>query len=460
MTRTYLLLFFILLESQLCFGQTILSIDECRNLAIKNNKELKVASEEVQAAYYNKREAFYHYLPNPSLVGTYVRSGKNIEIIPSSVTMPNVSLPGVQLPPPGTEIPVPEELRNLIGVNTRDIWAGGIVITQPLFMGGKIIAYNDIQKYAEQLAIAKKDTKLSDVIVETDNAYWQVVSLANKKKLADSYVDLLKKMESDIIEMEYEGVVTKADRLSVSVKLNEAEMTQTKVQNGLSLSKMLLAQICGLDITDNLTLADEALLDLNVQGESPEFGNVEEALVSRPEIKSLDLAAQIYKKKEKVVLSEFLPNVALMGSYLATNPSAFNGFRNKMDGTWYVGVLVNVPLNFWTSSAKLNAAKANTRSIQFQLDEVKEKIELQVHQSIYKLNEANKKYTLAMKNMEKSDENLRYATVGFEEGVIPASDVLAAHTAWASAHSEYIDAQIDLKLCRIYLNKALGRTLN
>ena len=43
---------------------------------------------------------------------------------------------------------------------------------------------------------------------------------------------------------------------------------------------------------------------------------------------------------------------------------------------------------------------------------------------------------MAEKNLEKADENLRYATLGFEEGVIPASNVLEAHTAWLSAQSE------------------------
>ena len=126
---------------------------------------------------------------------------------------------------------------------------------------------------------------------------------------------------------------------------------------------------------------------------------------------------------------------------------------------WSVGIMVSMPLNFLTNSTKVNAAKAQTRIQEYQLEEAKEKIELQVNQSAYKLNEAYKKYEASQKNMEKANENLRYANVGFEEGVIPASDALAAHTAWLSAHSELIDAQIDIKLSDVYLNKALGRSL-
>ena len=57
---------------------------------------------------------------------------------------------------------------------------------------------------------------------------------------------------------------------------------------------------------------------------------------------------------------------------------------------------------------------------------------------------------------EKAEENLRYATLGFREGVIATSNVLEAQTAWLSAQSEKIDAQIDVKLTEIYLKKSLG----
>ena len=84
---------------------------------------------------------------------------------------------------------------------------------------------------------------------------------------------------------------------------------------------------------------------------------------------------------------------------------------------------------------------------------------MQVSQSVFKMNEAAKKLVMANKNQEKAEENLRYATLGFEEGVIPASNVLEAHTAWLSAQSEKIDAQIDVKLTEIYLSKATGRLI-
>lgn len=463
--RYYLGILFLLTAScTVSLGQTrTINLEEARELAIQNNKTLKMASEQERVAYYEKKDAFTKYFPEISMMGGYIRNQKNLNLIPSSSIPSSITLPPISGVFPGAEIPVPDGIRDRIKkigeVDIKNIWIGNISLVQPLFMGGKIVAYNDIMKNAELLAKNQKDTKLQDVIVEVDATYWQVISLSYKKKLAESYLGLLKKMYSDVNAMEEEGVATKADVLSVAVKENEAEMALTKVDNGLSLSRMLLNQICGLPIDDSITLFDEVNEVKLADNGTVEIPSVQEAWYNRSEIKSLELATKIYKGKEKVARAEFMPQVALTANYLWTSPNMFDGFDKSFRGMWNVGVLVKVPLNIASNTAKLNAAKAQTRIQEYQLEEAKEKIELQVNQSAYKLNEAYKRYTASEKNMEKSNENLRYANTGFEEGVIPPSDVLAAHTAWLSAHSDLIDAQIDIRLSRVYLDKALGRNL-
>ena len=343
--------------------------------------------------------------------------------------------------------------------DTRNLYAGAITLTQPLYMGGKIIAYNKITKYAEELAHTQHDSGMQDIILSTDQAYWQVVSLVNKKNLAESFLKLLQKLDSDVDKMIAEGVATKADGLSVKVKVNEAEMTLTKVEDGLSLSRMLLCQLCGLDLTTAIQLTDERLENLEVIHTEPLI-NLEEVYNNRPELKSLELASKIYDQKVNVTRSGHLPTLALTGNYVVTNPSVFNGFENKFKGMFNVGVVLQIPICQWGEGIyKTKAAKAEARIARYQLEDAREKIALQVNQSAFKVNEAAKKLVMAEKNMEKANENLRYATLGFQEGMIPPSNVLEAHTAWLSAQSEKIDAQIDVKLTEIYLKKATG-TLN
>ena len=342
-------------------------------------------------------------------------------------------------------------------LDVQNIWVGNVSLVQPVFMGGKIVNYNQITKFAKQLAESMNNLQLQDLIYKTDETYWQVISLVNKKKLADAYVDLLRKMDSDVTAMIYEGVATEADGLSVKVKLNEAEMAQTKVENGLALTRMLLAQICGLSLEEDLSLADEKLDNFPVET-TQASADLNEAFMNRNELRSLDLTTKIYKRKDRIALAEMLPNVALAANYFVTNPNVFNGFKNDFAGMFNVGVMVKVPLSgWWEGTYRRNSAKAETRIKTLEWQDAREKIELQVNQSVYKVNEAGKKLIASSRNMENAEENLRRANFGFEEGVIPALNLMEAQTAWVSARSSLIDAQIEVKLTEVYLSKALGK---
>lgn len=472
-------------------AQETLSLDSCRALAIANNKELLISQEKINSAHYQRKAAFTNYLPDISATGGYMRTQKEISLLNNNQKSALSSMgtqvsgamqagiqniltqnPGLAQNPQfmaliqalgNIDVATPlnglgNSLVDAFRTDTRNMYAGALTLTQPLYMGGKIRAYNKITRYAEELARQQHASGLQDVILSTDQAYWQVVSLASKKKLAEGYLKLLQKLEDDVNKMIAEGVATKADGLSVKVKVNEAEMTLTKVEDGLSLSRMLLCQLCGLDLSSPITLKDEQEDDLGSNAAAAESIDMNSVYAMRPEVRSLQLATEIYKQKINVTRSEYMPSLALMGSYMMTNPSVFNGFEKKFKGMWNVGVVLQVPIWHWGEGLyKVKAAKAEARIAQYQLDDAKEKIELQVNQSVFKMNEAAKKLTMAEKNLEKANENLRYATLGFEEGVIAASNVLEAHTAWLSAQSDKIDAQIDVKLADIYLKKAEGR---
>lgn len=478
-----MLLLSIVLSSR---AQMLLSLDSCRNMALENNKDIRIAEEKMKAAKFEKKAAFTKYFPSISANGTYMYNQKEISLLsddqkaalnnlgqkPGQVMdqVKNVMLQLVQANPelaslltPLAGIDITGSLNALGGsivdafrTDTKNVFGAAFTLTQPIYMGGKIMAYNKITKYAEQIAASQHNAALQDVILSTDQAYWQVVSLVSKKKLAESYLELLKKMDGDVEKMIAEGVATKADGLSVKVKVNEAEMTLTQVEDGLTLSRMLLCQVCGMDMNTEFTLLDELSDELQPTGEKP-YISMDEVMAMRPEIQSLELAKNIYKQKVNVARSEFLPTVAVTGNYLMTNPSLFNGFEKRVRGMWSIGAVVSVPLCNWGGGIyKMKAAKSEAIIAEYNLQDAKEKIELQVNQASFKVDEAKKKLDMTRKNLDSAEENLRYATLGFKEGVIPASNDLEAHTAWLKANSEYIDAQIDVKMTDLYLRKALG----
>ena len=456
MKRTILLLTFVVTVSCM-HAQRMLTLEECRNLAIQNNKELQISGEKIKMADNEKKAAFTKYFPQLSANGAYMWNQKDINLLDMGALSSSLSssLGGL------AQLPMIQHLMS--GVNdmqhldVQNIWVGNVSLVQPVFMGGKIVNYNQITKFAKQLAESMNNLQLQDLIYKTDETYWQVISLVNKKKLADAYVDLLRKMDSDVTAMIYEGVATEADGLSVKVKLNEAEMAQTKVENGLALTRMLLAQICGLSLEEDLSLADEKLDNFPVET-TQASADLNEAFMNRNELRSLDLTTKIYKRKERIALAEMLPNVALAANYFVTNPNVFNGFKNDFAGMFNVGVMVKVPLSgWWEGTYRRNSAKAETRIKTLEWQDAREKIELQVNQSVYIVNEAGKKLIASSRNMENAEENLRRANFGFEEGVIPALNLMEAQTAWVSARSSLIDAQIEVKLTEVYLSKALGK---
>ena len=456
MKRTILLLTFVVTVSCM-HAQRMLTLEECRNLAIQNNKELQISGEKIKMADNEKKAAFTKYFPQLSANGAYMWNQKDINLLDMGALSSSLSssLGGL------AQLPMIQHLMS--GVNdmqhldVQNIWVGNVSLVQPVFMGGKIVNYNQITKFAKQLAESMNNLQLQDLIYKTDETYWQVISLVNKKKLADAYVDLLRKMDSDVTAMIYEGVATEADGLSVKVKLNEAEMAQTKVENGLALTRMLLAQICVLCLEEDLSLAYEKLDNFPVET-TQASADLNEAFMNRNELRSLDLATKIYKRKERIALAEMLPNLALAANYFVTNPNVFNGFKNDFAGMFNVGVMVKVPLSgWWEGTYRRNSAKAETRIKTLEWQDAREKIELQVNQSVYKVNEAGKKLIASSRNMENAEENLRRANFGFEEGVIPALNLMEAQTAWVSARSSLIDAQIEVKLTEVYLSKALGK---
>ena len=318
---------------------------------------------------------------------------------------------------------------------------------------------NQVTELAGQLAREMRESKVEDVIYNVDAAYWQVVSLCAKQKLARSYVDLLQKLDDDVKSMVGQGVATRANQLAVDVKLNEANVDLTKVNNGVTLSRMLLAQLCGLPVTTLMTLADEGRDDLNL-ALAPSAFNLDEVYDKRHDVRSLVLATKIYDQQVKVARSEMMPKLAAVAALHATNPNSYNGFENRFGAAFSIGATLQVPLWHWGGlSNKVKAAQVDAAVKRLELDDAKEKIALQISQAAFRYQEAFKTLEATKANLDQANENMRIADLAFKEGMGTIDEVLTAQTAWLKANSEKIDAEIDVQLTYEYLTKVMG-TMN
>lgn len=445
-------------------------------MALAGNKDMRVNEARAQAAEYQKREARAAYLPALDFVGAYFYNQKNLSVISEdahlpvgqfnpatmSYTMDLVKNPVTGMPLVANGQPVPTQTallpKDALTFDIHNVFAGALTLTQPIFMGGKIVAMNKLADAAKRAALALRDREADDVVYDVDAAYWMVVSLKAKERLAVSYVAMLDTLRHNVDAMLAQGVATKADLLSVDVKLNQANVDLTKVQNGLALSRMALAQKCGLPIDAPMVLADEdAPVAVTEADEALPPVDINAVYQRRYDMQALDAAIDASRAQSKVAMASMLPNIALVGAYSFSTPNMFDGFRNRLNGGFSVGVMATVPLWHWGGNYnKYKAAKTQVHIAELQREDARELIDLQVHQARYKMEESIKTFRTAEANIVKADENLRCATLAYREGVSTTELVMEAQTAWLKAASEEVDARIDVRLCHVYLDKALG----
>ena len=452
----------------------VVTLDSCRHMALRNNKEIQQASLAIDKAGYQRKEAAAAYLPQFDLTAGYIYNSRKVSLIKEDQMLPTKSFnpqtgqydynllidpsTGYPVQVDGQYVPTTVALLPKSGLtyNIHNLMGGALTVTQPIYMGGKITAMNQITDLAQQLAREMRESKVEDVIYNVDAAYWQVVSLCAKQKLAHSYVNLVESLDNDVKAMVNEGIATRANQLAVDVKLNEANVDLTKVDNGVTLSRMLLAQLCGLPVNTMMTLADEGKdeLDLTL---APSGYNLNEVYSKRHDVRSLELATRIYDQQVKVARSEMMPKLAAVAALHATNPNTYDGFENRFGAGFSIGATLRMPLWHWGGlSNKVKVAQVEADVKRLELDNAKEKIALQISQAAFRYQEAYKTFEATKANLAQADENLRIAGIAFKEGMGTVDEVLAAQTAWLKANSEKIDAEINVQLTHEFLDKVMG----
>ena len=491
----------VLLGSSLCVqAQEVYSLQKCRELALQNNRQLKISNMTVDVAENTRKAAKTKYLPRVDALAGYQHFSREISLLSddqkntlsnlgtntfgqlggqigqnlSSLAQQGVLSPQVaqQLGQLLSNVATPltqagnnigQSINDAFRSNTKNVYAGGIVVNQPIYMGGAIKAANDMAAIGEQVAQNNIRLKRQLVLYGVDNAYWLAISLKKKEALAIRYRDLAQKLNEDVKKMIREGVATRADGLKVEVAVNTADMQIARIQSGVSLAKMALCELCGLDLNGDIQLSDEREADLPPTP-STQFDNYiipasdsTRLNETRPELRLLQNAVDMSKQNTKLLRSLYLPHVLLTAGYSVSNPNLFNGFQKRFTDLWNIGVTVQVPVWTWGENKyKIRASRTATSIAQLEMDDVRKKIDLEIEQNRLRLKDANKQLATSHKNMAAAEENLRCANVGFKEGVMTVTEVMAAQTAWQTSRMAIIDAEISVKLAQAGLQKALG----
>ncbi len=452
-------------------AQQKLTQNQCREMALNHNKKLQSTKEQHEMAVDMRKSAFTQFLPSFDFTGSYLRMNKQFQILsedkylpiykfdPSSMTLkpdlfniggqPVVMEDGNPLFNNYAFLP-----KDQLKMGSKNVYLLNMGMMQPIFLGGKLQSIYRTAKINEEITSLNSKLETQEVIYKLDEAFWRVVTVQEKVKVAQEYKKLIDKLVSDLENLKSEGIIINNDVLKAKVKQSEADLMVFKAQNGLKLSKMALCQQVGLPIDSDIFVDAEiekestAILDTN-------FRNI--ALSQRPEIEMLKKSIKLTDEATNIARSRFLPDVVMTANYTMSNPNPYNGFVNEFGGDWNIGVIARVPIFHWGDRIHtMNASKHTKKIGELKLEEAEEMISLQVQQATNLYNEALHKIQLAKITMEQAEQNLIQTNESFKEGIVKTTDVLEAQLLWQKAYNELIDAKSELRMQESNLTKILG----
>ena len=469
------------------------TLDQCRQMAIDASNNSEMRTEALEAARLNEQAALAAMFPKVSANASYIWNSKSPvlladrmqfdfgtarvgadgvgsfewsetsllnQLIQDTRTLPDVNQRVQTLSNEGGQMiaNVYQQLYRALNPDMTHVVVGQVGITQPIHVGGRLAEMYHIASTASRIAEIEADSKQEDLLVSVDEAYWRVVSVEHKKQLAEQYYNLLVTLENNVQELEAEGLGTQQDLLKVKAKRGEAEVKKMQAENGLLLSKMALCQLIGLPLNTSLTLDDSGLSDMLLHDS---LAISDELVSARSEVQLLDQAEKMAQSNVKIMAAGLQPNIIAQANYIYTNPSVENGFSNKWKGTGFfnAGVVVNVPIVHADDILRLKAAKHEAKMVSLKREEAKELLTLQITQANQKVLEAQQKVAMTELQVKNANEVLRFAQEAFGAGMATASDLMQAQTAWLSACTDQVDAQIEAQMAEIHY-KRYTNTLN
>ncbi len=469
-------------------SQEGLSLSRCKELALENNRKIKIAEQEIDAAGSLKKAAFTQYFPDFSVNGAYKYFNKDFKLLKNDLFLPVVPYSAIdqttgQLSETALSDPavaastfvinpytgeiVTDGSGNYVfqqytylpasetGFNLGNLFIANAGFTQPVYLGGKIREANKIATQAQAIAENNLSLKENELIYNVEESYWRVVSLGEKVRLAEKYEEMLERLVKDLENIHEEGIITNNDLLKAKVKLNEAGIMLLKARNGMALSKMALCQITGIpyseevNLTDSLNTPANDIADLTVN---------EDRITERPELMILEKNISIASSNVNLMRSRYLPNIALNAGYYFINPNPYNGLEKEFGSDYSLSVVCNIPIfHFGDKKHTLSAAKNEKTIAEQEYEEAKEMLVLQLNQAVYSYTEAENKKLYSEKALEQASGNLSFVEDNFREGLLKTSDLLEAQVMWQKAYSEYIDASADRKMAACNLKKVTGK---
>ncbi len=428
-------------------SQNILTLEQCRDLALKNNTQVKNAELSIEIAKQQKKEAFTNYFPSVQTTGLGFVSNKPLMTMEMDITAMMQSAMEAFTPAIIWEIMQdasidPNALIALINAEPQKIEMlkngviAGVQATQPFFAGGQIINGNRLAKTGVEVRKLQKQITENEILLATECYFWQLVSLNEKMKTVENSEAVLARILLDVKIAVEAGLTTRNDLLRVELEQNKLESGKLKLTNGLAMLKMALGHIIGVP-ADSFDIQQPQIKEIIL---TPVKTQHTASLQNRPEYKLLDKNVEISKMQTQMEIGKYLPTIAIGVGY-----NYMNFDMHKKDGMKnnhaMVFANVSIPITDWWGGS--HAIKRKKLELQQAENTKKENTELlmQQMQSVQNgLNEAYQQVLIAKKSILSAEENLKMSQDNYNAGLTTLSDLLEAQNLLQQSQDQYTEA--------------------
>ncbi len=430
-------------------GAQTYSLQQCKDLAMEHNVQMKNKKLDVDAAKEIKKAAFTKYFPQVS-ASAYAYKFTDPLI---DVEIPGGNLPVYDGNP--ANLQTATEFAYFPGMAMSMLESGVIATataTQPLYAGGRIVTGNKLANIGVEVNQLQLAAMQKEVLLSTEKQYWQIISLTQKKKTLQDYIRLLDTLHKDVSNAFGAGMVNRNDLLKVELKQNELQINLSKLTNGTELAKSAFCQYIGLQYNNNISFTDTVI----VEG-TPELytTNHLEALHNRDEYKMLEKSSEAEHYKTKLQRGEYLPQAAIGVGAL------YLDIMDEMGDGGDYGVAfgtISIPISgWWEAKHKMKERRIKEEQNKNKVNDTNEKLLLQMQQGQNLLTEAFKQVHLAQKSVNQAEENLRVNQNNYDAGMVNVSDVLDAQAQLQQSHNAYTDALTQYRIAKVNYLQVTGR---
>lgn len=417
----------------------VLTLDECRRMALENNMALKNAALRTQAAQETRKEAFTKYFPQVSLAGMAFTTNHGAMQYDFNAAIP--------LPIPGmSELPISLDF-NLL---KKGVMAGANLV-QPVFLGGMIVNGNRLAEVAEAVAELQSQQSADQVTLTVEQYYWQLAELKAKRATVDELMKLLDTLEHQVQVAVDAGVVLRNDLLQVTLRRNQLESDRITLDSGISVLQTLLGQYVGLGLEP---VDIDAQINPAAEVELPDGLLVDPAtaLSSTIDYQLLQKQVDAADLQKRLTLGLYLPKVAVGAGWFYHDILR----QGHSFGALYATVAIPIS-DWWGGSHALKRAKAQQIIARNEFDDYSQQLQIKMKNCWDQLTAAYRQIGVARESIEQAAENLRLNETFYKAGTTTVDDLLKAQTLFRQANDQYVDALGEYRISTVRYLQATGR---